>query len=301
MNLALVDAERDLIQRFGKPNHPVIFVVGPPRSGTTLLTQLLIRFLEIGYINNVAARFWNAPYIGVRLSSTLATELTPNTNFQSRYGSTSGYDGPHEFGHFWMRWFDYGETHCISEEQLAKIDAGQLLKELAAIESVFERPTLYKNLAACGMNAKFIYETIPGAIFIRLRRDPFRVACSLFAGRIANRGDPSIWFSVRPPDFSRLRTLPVPQQIVGQVASIEHRLDEFFDVCPEDAKIEIDFQQMIENPEGLLIDVERRLQKKGSSTPRRKGDLPILLDAPLPALDSEVLRALRVACDTLPT
>jgi hypothetical protein len=256
--------------------------------------------MELGYINNVAARFWNAPYVGVRLGAALSEGTNLGTDFQSRYGSTSGYDGPHEFGHFWMRWFDYQETHCISAEQLLAIDTKYLLKELAAIESVFQRPTLYKNLAACGMNARFLFETIPNALFVRVKRDRFRLACSLYAGRIENNGDPSEWFSVRPPDFENLKTLTIPQQIVGQIASIENRLDEFFNACPEAAKLEVEYLEMLTNPERVLNALGKKLLDKGGRTIRRKGDFPLLSDPPLPDLDSEVLTMLRAACDAWP-
>src|SRR5438105_462788 len=50
---------------------PIIYLVGLPRSGTTLLSQLVSRQLEVGYINNLVARFWLRPSVGVRLSNAL--------------------------------------------------------------------------------------------------------------------------------------------------------------------------------------------------------------------------------------
>ncbi|NBO54134.1 MAG: hypothetical protein EBU84_05990, partial [Actinobacteria bacterium] len=40
---------------------PLVFIVGVPRSGTTLLSQLFSRFLDVGYIDNIVARFWANP------------------------------------------------------------------------------------------------------------------------------------------------------------------------------------------------------------------------------------------------
>ena len=52
-----------------QPEHfPTLHVVGPPRSGTTLLMQLLAAHLEVGYINNLIASFWRVPLYGIRLS-----------------------------------------------------------------------------------------------------------------------------------------------------------------------------------------------------------------------------------------
>ena len=35
------------------PTHPVLFVTGPPRTGTTLLHQILMRSLPVAYIGGV--------------------------------------------------------------------------------------------------------------------------------------------------------------------------------------------------------------------------------------------------------
>src|SRR5688572_30011389 len=47
---------------------PVVYIVGAPRSGTTLVSQLLAKYLDVGYINNLIARFWMRPLAGIRLS-----------------------------------------------------------------------------------------------------------------------------------------------------------------------------------------------------------------------------------------
>jgi hypothetical protein len=49
-----------------------VFVLGVPRSGTTLTSQLLAYCLDAGYVNNAAARFWLAPVHGIRLARLIA-------------------------------------------------------------------------------------------------------------------------------------------------------------------------------------------------------------------------------------
>ena len=48
-----------------------IHIIGAPRSGTTLLSQLLLSYTQVGYINNLIAAFWNAPLYGIHLSKKL--------------------------------------------------------------------------------------------------------------------------------------------------------------------------------------------------------------------------------------
>jgi hypothetical protein len=60
-NHKLKELEKEYIQRFIIPEGPVFFIVGAPRSGTTLLLQTIINHYNLGYINNFIARFWEAP------------------------------------------------------------------------------------------------------------------------------------------------------------------------------------------------------------------------------------------------
>ena len=106
MNKTLAIVEKVHIQQFIQPQKPVIFVVGVPRSGTTILTQLLLSAFQIGYVNNIVAKFWQAPYIGSILAKSLKNnQQNLNISTDSNYGFTNEYEGPHEFGYFWRRWF----------------------------------------------------------------------------------------------------------------------------------------------------------------------------------------------------
>ena len=49
-------------------DHPIIFIMGPHRSGTTLLMQWLASLGIIAYPTNVLSRFYSAPVIGAKFS-----------------------------------------------------------------------------------------------------------------------------------------------------------------------------------------------------------------------------------------
>ena len=104
MNILLMEKEKTKYQQIPDNNtRPIIFVLGLPRSGTTLLTQLLIAGLNVGYIDNLVARFWLAPIHGIRLSRAVLEKK--QFSFTSDYGKTPSIDGPHEFSYFWHYWF----------------------------------------------------------------------------------------------------------------------------------------------------------------------------------------------------
>ena len=121
LNEHLAEARLPSVVR-GEPSQlPLIYIVGAPRSGTTLLSQVVSRFLDVGYINNLIARFWRRPSVGIHLSRlVLGGGGREQIAFESEHGTTPGAAGPHEFGYFWRHWLqlDAQPTHHLSPAAL---------------------------------------------------------------------------------------------------------------------------------------------------------------------------------------
>src|SRR5678815_1019577 len=119
LNNSLYEAERKLYKNYTE-KYPTIHVIGVPRSGTTLITQLLSSFLDIGYINNLIAAFWKAPLFGIELSKKLlGTQYL--SNFSSSFGRTNNIYEPHEFGYFWnyhLSYFDFQQKDVNHEQNI---------------------------------------------------------------------------------------------------------------------------------------------------------------------------------------
>ena len=75
----------------GDPRAEFIFLVGPPRSGTTLLFQLVCRHLEVGYFSNRHARYYGGISYRERLLGHAAAE---GIDYNSQYGLTTGPSRP---------------------------------------------------------------------------------------------------------------------------------------------------------------------------------------------------------------
>ncbi len=61
LDLALSVRERRLYDRAPLPERPIVFVVGPPRSGTTVAAQVLSAGLPVAYFNNLTSIFPRSP------------------------------------------------------------------------------------------------------------------------------------------------------------------------------------------------------------------------------------------------
>ena len=109
-------------------DHPIIFIMGCARSGTTLVSQYLARSREFCYPTNFISRFYYAPYIGAllqRLMFDLDTKgelfgsFKEAVDFKSVLGKTKAASSPNEFWYYWRRFFKFGEIQKLDDAQLA--------------------------------------------------------------------------------------------------------------------------------------------------------------------------------------
>jgi hypothetical protein len=249
MNNVLEPLEANYVAQFTEPRHPTIFIAGTQRSGTTLLMQLLIARFEVGYVSNLIARFWKAPYIGARLFKELQRKRHPREpTFRSRLGTTYGYEGPHEFGYFWQHWFPYSDTHQVLPEDLAKIDFDRFCRDLAALESVFDAVMVFKNPIVFSLNITPLAEILPNALFLICRRDPLYVAQSTLQSRIEYYDDKGAWLSVKPKQYTWLKDEPYPKQIAGQIYFTEKQIQASLDLLEPSRYLTVEYENLCKNP-----------------------------------------------------
>ncbi|MFW9846428.1 MAG: hypothetical protein ACFFD6_06760, partial [Candidatus Thorarchaeota archaeon] len=75
INRILEPLELEEIEGFSAPEFASLFILGAPRSATTLIHQLVADTGVFGYISNYLARFWAAPYIGALQEKALGVRV----------------------------------------------------------------------------------------------------------------------------------------------------------------------------------------------------------------------------------
>jgi len=298
VNVALSGLEDRLTAPFDAPKHAVLLIAGLPRTGTTLLLQLLIACFEIGYVSNLAARFWLAPYVGLTLAKDLRRRATPGRrDFASELGATSGSNGPHEFGFFWNRWFPPGETHASVGEGPESLDFAKLRKEIAAMEDIAGMPMAFKNPIVFNMHMEKLAEALPTAFFLVCRRDPLFVAQSIIESRVKRYGDRSSWLGVKPAEYTWLRSLPPAEQVAGQVVYTQRHMERGLERLPCQRFLEIEYHDLCRTPEAQLAAIKNAIA--GVGTPlKRTGFKPEPFEpADRIRLDPSDWEALRMALE----
>jgi len=262
LNEYLEPRERDLYYDL-EVTAPFVFVLGLPRSGTTLLSQLLAYCLDVGYVDNVAARLWLAPVHGLRLSRGLVGGETVRPAFESDYARTADLRGIHEFGYFWRHWLrkeSFADVAQARDRENA-IDWAGLRRTLANMQAELGgKPFAAKNVLA-SYHLPRLRAELGQVVYVYVERDPLDVAVSILDARRKYYSDPDTWWSYMPPEVEELAGLDHWEQIAGQV----HYLARFFvralPEAGEDVVVRTTYETLCRDPRGVLDEVCGRSRK----------------------------------------
>lgn len=202
-------------------NHPPIFIIGAPRSGSTLLAQVLSDAFNIGYLCNRHCQFFGAPALADRVFSPLRRKEP--SDYKSRHGTTMEEYAPNECAEWWYRFFRRQPAYVPLEDAVAW-RMRRMRRSVAALTDAQNKPVLFKNLYAT-LRLRPIIEYFPEALFIVIKRNELDNAHSLLEGRKRLHGSYDDWWSVEPPDIVNLRALPAHVQVVEQIRNIRSLID----------------------------------------------------------------------------
>lgn len=234
--------------------NPLIFVVGLPRSGTTFLTQVLLHGFDLGYINNIVARFWLAPLSGLTLSDQLLGNSKAPESLNSTYAVSEGLAGIHEFGYFWRHWLQKETVNDFIhyKQKESSIDWNGLKKVLNSIQHKINEPMVMKNNFG-GFHMNHLLELLPNSLFIYIKRNLMDVAISILKARKHFYGNIDTWWSTIPPDYNELKSLNPHEQIAGQVRSLTKLYELQIEESPFQERIlTISYEELSANPKKSL-------------------------------------------------
>ena len=214
-------AEGDLLEL--EERYPTLHVVGAPRSGTTLLYQLVASGLEVGYVNHLVAATWRAPVYGLRLSRKLGLDR-PGSSFQSSFGRTSDVREPHEFGYFWNERLRYPDLCERPPAHEAEVDWAGLRRVLVNMAHAAGAPVAFKPMLLL-WHLETMLEHMPRTCYVWIRRDPAQTALSLLAMRRSLFGSLDRWTSLRPGGPDSFADEPPWRQVAAQVVLLERTLE----------------------------------------------------------------------------
>lgn len=270
-NFILCNIEKIFYPKYSDPiiNVP-IFIIGAPRSGSTLLIQVLINAFKLSYISNMHTHFYGAPALIEYLSSNLST----NTTFTSDYGRTDSSNAPAEASTFWYRFFPRNPAY-IKLEELDKFKMKTMRQSVASFCNASPHPVIFKNLYNT-LRLEALTAHIPEALFIVIKRDELSNAKSLLKGRLDFYNDYNKWFSFHPPTDKDLLNLPPEAQVIEQIRLTYSLIDKDLTNNPNTKSkvIEINYENFCHDVHGNLSLIESFLKSNGISIMNNKNGIP---------------------------
>jgi hypothetical protein len=262
---------------------PTLHVIGAPRSGTTLLYQVLASGLDIGYVNNLVAAFWRAPVTGLRLARKLGLDRL-DSSFDSAFGRTTGVSEPHEFGYFWNYHLGYPDLAEREVGHEATIDWDRLSRVIVNMSACIGRPVSFKPMLLI-WHLEALAKAMPRTSYVWIRRERRSTALSLLKMRRSLRGTESEWASLKPaavPDGD-----PPWRQVAAQVVLLEQRIARAAAALGPEKLLQIHYDDLCAEPMSVLERTRDLLGGQGFAPEIRMDALEPFSPQHNPALEAE--------------
>ena len=262
--------ERRSIHKLGKqlPQHPILFIIGPPRSGSTIFYQLLSSLLDISYVDNLANLARENPYMGFRLSHRIFGSRS-HSSFTSEYGQTTagGLHAPAE-ALFFYKWFP--DHHFTRASDLSSKQASEFRQTLFAMIKKANKAMVIKNLSF-SLRIQALKEILPDAKYIVVLRDPLYTAQSLLQGMRKNKHPENKVWSIHPRNYKELEKLDPHEMVVKQVNQIERQIAEDLRSVPKENILYVEYEKMGGQLKSIIEDVN----KLAGPSVKRRSDIPL--------------------------
>lgn len=304
LNSDLQPSEQALMQSCqgikGMP-YPLILVMGPLRSGTTLFMQWLANTGLVAYPTNLLSRFYHAPIIGAKIQLLLTdprfnfrdelAEFVQRAEYCSENGKTKGVLAPNEFWYFWRRFLaEPGRDVWTDEELTHSMDTRTMLAELAGMMQVFQKPFAAKGMLF-NYNISFLDSAVDKVLFIHVRRDPVTNVASVLEARSRQLGSEDAWYSFNIPEYEELKGLDPINQAARQVYYINKAIEQGLMRVNDSRKLVIRYEEFCRGPERIFQELKQKLMVEKGDEYRgpSKFDLSRKVE---PSLEQAVNRAL---------
>jgi hypothetical protein len=252
--------ERFYLDRYSKNNinHPIIFIIGAPRSGSTILYQLITSFFDVIYINNLMDAARQNINVGYTLSK-LFFRGKGHQSFQSSYGKTigEGLNAPAE-GRFWYKWLPKAYHH-LTRTDIGENEKQQIKMRFNCLINRSQKPLIIKNLAF-SVRLDLLNELFPNAYFIFITRDKTAQTLSILNARKKNHIPENKFWSIRPENYKDLeQESDEVMMIIKQIFYIEKEINNDLQLFADDHIIKIKYEDLLKDPRGILKIIEQRL------------------------------------------
>lgn len=249
-----------------------VFIIGPPRTGSTLLYQLLVRRYRFCYFSNLLNRFPGAPLALAKLSKPFGG-FDAGDDFNSRYGDTWGWHSPSQGRECWTAWLPES-PNAIEPQAVPTAAKRRIRANVGAMQRICDRPFINK-WPPNSVRVRLLEDIFPEALFLRISRATRPTVLSILRGRkdLCQRG--SGWFSVKPPGYREIMQQRDPEeQAAWQIAMIEQAIDADVNVVGADRFFQVHYEDLTSRPREVLDMIAAFYQRATGIALRKRCEVP---------------------------
>lgn len=228
-----------------------LIIFGPARSGTTLLTQLLISTGIFFSTNNFIASFPHSPLLATRAWRVLAKgHQNTKDRFKSYYGKSEGLGGYNQGHTIWQRWFDVNDTN----RNLNKVQRTEFLRTINGLSNIAGKPIALK-WPGFSAHAEALTNCLPNAMYVYIDRSTLALAKSIYQGRIELNGDPKIPISRAPYNFHLNPHENPVDDILRYINSVRDATQYALSNIPDNNKVFLSYERICLSPFTALKEI----------------------------------------------
>ena len=254
------EIEKKMLRRYSHETseQSQVFVIGLPRSGTTLFYQLLLNYFNWSYFTTWTHSCFRFPVTAYKIQH-LIFPKPKYFEYKSDYGKMQDPSylakpwRPVEGNRIWQRWFPGEQTHCY-RGSLSSAVREEMLSTITAFTAISGHPFLSKT-PRNSVRLLTLSEVFPKALFVVVKRDSLYVAQSLYTTRLRRRSGKKHrhngWWGTKPNEFVYLKHLDPLRQSIGQTIALDRELSAQLAIC-KNSYIEIKYGDFCENPRMVL-------------------------------------------------
>ncbi|MFW6134492.1 MAG: sulfotransferase family protein [Elusimicrobiota bacterium] len=252
----------------------IVFIVGAPRTGTTLFYQILTNMLNVGYLSNLSNLFYHSLLSGMMLHERIFG-ARPHNNFSSDNGRTKGWNSVNESGKFWYQWYPK-DICCLTDEMLSKIDFSPMVNTIRNIQYSLKKPLVFKNQTN-SQRVSSLARLFPDSIFVHVVRAPLPTVKSIIRQRRRFLGSVDKWYSIKPDNYEQIKGLDYVEQVVQQIYGVDRMIQGALDDLDEERWIRVRYEDLCKFWQDSVHKVKNRLElfspvheRQGARTPKIK-------------------------------
>ncbi|HYQ73018.1 MAG TPA: sulfotransferase [Gammaproteobacteria bacterium] len=242
-----------------------IFIVGTPRSGTTLIYQTVTTAFKTVYFCNYAEMRNYAP-----LSATLLGYfqiIRYKSGFNSNFGQSKGRFAPSQGD--WL-WRSLLATDTAVDSTAWDLERGRTV--INQLHKLFRVPFVNKSIYMA-VNIPILNKMFPNALYIRVQRKLLDNSVSQLKNLRKNGTEQNaagdIWVSAKPGNYEELLPLPDEQKVVRQLLGLQHDMDVSFSEINSMNVLTLDYEVFCNNPGDFIAAVEKRYLELGGKLVRK--------------------------------